>query len=209
MDFFEPPPRRAEPPEPKRYRTPEWTGPPDNVAPAVAAVELVFVNTGEMALFVAGALVYPTGFEMTLTVLFRDEPEIEDPIGMRSFRRRRGAGDGEIPPELLRFGLQFSDGRKATNVGGPSPWNPGERPDGPALTARGGSGGGRRWDQRLWAWPLPPPGELLFACEWPAQDIELTTAALDAEAIVAAGARACELWPAPDLPERPVRAEEP
>ncbi len=157
MDFFEPPPRRPQPPQPPRYRQPEWRGPPENVAPALTPLDLVLVNTGEQ----------------------------------------------------LRFGLRFADGRKATNVGGPVAWDAGEPPaDGALLVGRGGSGGERRWDQRLWAWPLPPAGELLFACEWPAQEIALTTLALDAEAILSAAARACVLWPAPDLPERPAPGRE-
>jgi hypothetical protein len=94
VDFFEPPPRRPEPPQSKRYRTPEWSGPP--VAPGVAALDLVLVNTGELAIFVSG----------------------------------------------------------------PAPWSRDDPPsDGAVLVARGGSGGERRWEQRLWAWPLPPPGE--------------------------------------------------
>jgi hypothetical protein len=209
VDFFEPPPKRDQPPEPRRYRTPEWTGPPENVAPAVAPVELVLVNTGEVAVFVTGALVYPTGYEVTLTALLKEESAIEDQIWMRPHRLRRGAADGEIAPEMLRFGIQFSDGRKATNVGGTSPLGADARPNAPLLTSRGGGGGGQRWDQRMWAWPLPTPGELLFVCEWPAQGIELTTAAVDAEVILSAASRARELWPAADLPERPTPTPEP
>jgi hypothetical protein len=210
VDFFEPPPRRPAPPQPPRYRRPEWSGPPENVAPGVAALDLVLVNTGELAIFVKGARVYPTGFEMTLTLLFREEPGIEDPIGMRPFRHaRRGLPEGEIPSERLRFGLRFSDGRKATNIDGPAPWSRDDsRPDGAVLVARGGSGGERRWEQRLWAWPLPPPGELLFACEWPAQELALTTATLDAQVILSAAGRACVLWAEPDLPERPAPGQE-
>ncbi len=209
MDFFEPPPRRPKPPEPRRYRHPEWTGAAENVAPAVASVELVLVNTGEVAVFVTGALVYPNGFEMTLTALSRDESELHDLIGMRPHRFRRGAVEDELPPEMLRFGIQFSDGRKAINTGWPPPFDDELRPDGPLLMPRGGGGGGRRWDQRMWAWPLPPSGELLFACEWPVQGIELTTEVLDADVIRSAAARARELWPAADLPERPRPTPEP
>ncbi len=209
MDFFEPPPKRDQPPEPRRYRTPEWTGPPENVAPAVAALELVLVNTGDVAVFVTGAVVYPNGFQMALTALLREESDIEDVIGMRLRRFRRGGADREIPPEMLRFGIQFSDGRKATNTGWSPPFDAELRPDGPLLTPQGGGGGGQHWDQRMWAWPLPPAGELLFVCEWPAQGIELTTAALDAEVILSAATRARELWPAADLPERPRPTPEP
>jgi hypothetical protein len=46
-----------------------------------------------------------------------------------------------------------------------------------------------------WLWPLPPPGPLRISCEWPVADIELTSAELDASAIVAAAERSTPLWP--------------
>ena len=41
MDFFEPPPRQPEPPQLTRYRQPEWSGPPENVAPALVMIWLI------------------------------------------------------------------------------------------------------------------------------------------------------------------------
>jgi hypothetical protein len=155
------------------------------------------------------ALVYPNGFEMTLTIRAREELDSEDPmdpmdpIGMHARRFRRGGADGEIPSDMLRFGIQFADGRKATNVGESFPWSPEHLPEGPTLSRRGGGGGDHEWHQGFWTWPLPPPGELLFVCEWPAKQVELTTTSIDAEVILSAVARTQELWPAPDLPERP------
>jgi hypothetical protein len=46
--------------------------------------------------------------------------------------------------------------------------------------------------------PIPPPGQLAFVCEWPALQIPLTRATLDAEVIRDAARRAVVLWPAPD-----------
>jgi hypothetical protein len=127
---------------------------------------------------------------------------------MGLWHRRRGARDGQALADVLRFGIQFSDGRKATNLDGAGRWDREQGPDGITLMRRGAQGGGQQWSERLWTCPLPPPGDVLFACEWPAQGVDLKTTAVDAELILAAATRARELWPAPDLPERPSATED-
>ena len=48
-----------------------------------------------------------------------------------------------LPPELLRIGVQFGDGRTATNIGGH------DRPvGGPVIVALGGGGGGGVAEER-------------------------------------------------------------
>ena len=101
-----------------------------------------------------------------------------------------------LPDDFLRFGVEFADGAKATNLPGP-PGPPGE-PAGPLLLQRGGGGGGSRWDQTYWVWPLPPPGPLAFVCEWPAEEISLTRAEIDAELVLGAAAKAEILWDEPE-----------
>jgi hypothetical protein len=213
VEFFEPPPRPPRPHKPPR-RTPEWFAPPDNVAPGVAALELMLVNTGEFAMYVSTVLAYPNGFELTLLMRarqeFADEREEFWPMGM-SMRRwhayRGGAATDAIPPELLRFGLQFSDGSKVTNVGSspfPTAFDEeiGDKPPrGPTMMQQGGGGGGASYEQTYWVQPLPPAGELVFACEWPQRQIPLTTATIDADVILEAAARAVELWPAAEPSE--------
>ena len=90
---------------------------------------------------------------------------------MGYMRHRRHGGKRE---EMLRFGMQFADGSKVTNLPGPLPGPPrggGEPPPGPVLQQSGGSGGDREWRQDYWVWPLPPPGPLTLACEWPGAGI--------------------------------------
>ena len=110
-------------------------------------------------------------------------------------RPRRGR---EIPSEFLRFGVEFADGRRATNIGGCFARRSAqaEPPEGPVLLEHGGSGGGTHWDQTYWVWPLPPPGRVTFACEWPVQRVPLTRIDIDAAAIVDASKRAVTLWEA-------------
>lgn len=197
MSFFDPPP--PEPAEPPRYRAPEWAGPPENYGPGVAALELVLVNTGRVAVWIAGADVYPNGAVLKVAIQGR-EPA------------RPGVEDGEGG---WRFGVQFSNGRKASTYGlgaharlrgsatarstsamalsrNTSP------PEGPLLLARGGAGSRINWRQEHWLWPLPPPGDLAVACEWANIGLDLTIVTTSADVILAAAGRAQELWPDED-----------
>ncbi len=100
-----------------------------------------------------------------------------------------------IPDEALRFGIELSDGAKATVFDGYRYFGTEEQPSGPVLMQRGGTGGMRSFELGLWVWPLPPPGPLAFVCEWPAEDIPLTRFEIDANEIRASAARAEQLWP--------------
>jgi hypothetical protein len=133
------------------------------------------------------------------------------PIAPAPQRRRMPPWFGpprEIPPELLRFGVQFSDGSKATNTGGfhPDPQPPAR----PVMHAGGGGGGGgRSWRRTQWVWPLPPPGALTLVCEWPSMDIPVTRGELDAQPILDAAARAQVIFSDEHLPERPDEGDGP
>jgi hypothetical protein len=119
---------------------------------------------------------------------------MRDPFDWHPFHRPRQGS--ELPPEILRLGVQFADGAKATNLGMPFfPQGPDERPRGPILMPRGGGGGGRRWDVSFWLWPLPPRGQLTLVCEWPARAVELTRVEIDAGTLIEAAERAAPLWP--------------
>jgi hypothetical protein len=109
----------------------------------------------------------------------------------------------ELPPDLLRFGVEFADGGRATSLDlyVLSPHDPAGAPKPPVLWPCGGGGGGGRWGHDVWVWPLPPAGPLTFACEWPALGIPFSRAVIDAGRIHDAACRAHLLWP--DTGERP------
>jgi hypothetical protein len=209
IGFFEPPDIPAEPPSAPRYRTPEWMGPAEHVVPGIVPLELLLVNIGRHAVWIGQAEVYPTGVLLNVDLHGR-EPA---PTGIES-----GVG-------TWRFGVQFSDGRKATafglglvrpgrgansstttSVGGRAGHSP---PGGPLLRPAGGGGSRTVYRQGYWLWPLAPPGELLVACEWPNAGIELTTATVSADLLRDAANRAKELWPPPDLPDWPGTGDRP
>lgn len=199
MAFFEPPPPPPEaPPRPPRR---PWHGPPDNVVGRTVALNLLLGRSDKATLWIASATVYSEGFEFDVELRHRlDEGEVEHPFFMHHPRRRRQQTEGPLDPDLVRFGMEFSDGRKATNLGSqlplPLPGDPDTPPVGPVLSpSRGGGGGGGRWHHGFWAWPLPPEGPLAFVCEWPIADIPETRSEVDSALIRDAAAEVVELWP--------------
>jgi hypothetical protein len=191
MSFFEPPsPPPVPPPGPP---PPAWAGPPSNVLPASFPLDLVLARTDELALFVHSGRAFGNGFEFALALHSRKPPiRRTDPVlGWHVV-------PGEpLPDDVVRFGIAFADGRKAT-VFDRRPWwgDPDQLvPPEIVLSQRGGGGGGASWDFRFWAWPLPPEGPLTFVAEWPSEDIALTRVKVDSALVRDAAARAEELWP--------------
>jgi hypothetical protein len=180
---------------------PPWLGPPHGTLPGVVASERILARTDKVAVCVTRLAAYPTGFELDVVTMSSDD---EDGLASLMFDHHhpmhRWATD-EIPPELLRFGVQFSDGSKATSTGEFHHHH--QPPARPVMNPGGGGGGGGSWCQTQWVWPLPPPGTLTLVCEWPAMDIPLTRSELDAQLILDAAARAQVIFYEEHLPEPP------
>ena len=198
MGFFEPPP----PPEsPQPYRHEPMFGPADNLLGAGVPLTLLLAQNEHVAVAITGATAYPYGVELNVSVRIRNLPP-EARQAMRHGGPFHVLLDEEawregIPPELLRLGVQFSDGRKAATVGGdhlPSETDPEAMP--PILSSHGGGGNERAWNAQFWLWPLPPPGPLVFVTEWPIAGIDLTRVEVDADLILEASLEAQELWAA-------------
>ncbi|MGH3009876.1 MAG: hypothetical protein ACRDLM_10805 [Gaiellaceae bacterium] len=198
MSFFEPPPPPPEPP-PQLPRRP-WQGPPDGVIGHTIPLNLVIGRAEKAAVWIPALTVYRDGFEFEVEVRHRlDDEQFEHPFFLRHHHRGRSRDAAEeLPAELLRLGIEFSDGRKATNLGGPHwlrPDEPDTAPEGPLLQPSGGGGGGAgRWRHGFYLWPLPPAGPLAFVCEWPAAAIELTRSEIDTDQLRAAATNAVVLW---------------
>ena len=195
MSFFEPPEPPPAPPAVAEidYRPPAWVGPPADVLPGVVPVELLIARTDEAAIAVRGIYAYPTGFGFTLSVRLRRRvagQQLDPNLFDVAFEGDR------LADAFLRFGVQFADGAKATNLprydlhGSDA-----AEPTPPVLTTHGGGGGGTAWDMEQWAWPLPPAGPLTFVCEWPARRIGESRVGLDADLVRQAAERATHLWP--------------
>jgi hypothetical protein len=192
MSFFEPP---ASPPEgvfrAVAVSPPAWLGPPHNVLPGIAPVELVIARTDETVVALAGVQAYPAGFGFTLCLRLRNVSAREEQQLPYLLDRAPFEGD-PLPDAFFRFGVQFADGPKATNLDRRA-YDPDQEPDRPVLLQQGGGGGGDTWDMEHWVWPLPPPGPLAFVGEWPARGIAETRAEIDAGTLLEAAGRAVTL----------------
>jgi hypothetical protein len=197
VSFFEPPEPSPEPPPPPSLpELPEWLGPPDDVLGGVVALGLIAARSENAAVCLVLATAYPMGVQFQIDVRWRAEVTS---ISMSAAWDQELRPGQELPAELFRAGFQLADGSKATWLGaagraGTTRLRPDVRPRGPVLWPGAGGGGTRDWSQDLWLWPLPPEGRLEFVCEWPALDIELTRAELDARQIREAAARSQTLW---------------
>ena len=158
----------------QRHYVPPWLQTPRGATPGVLALELLLARTEKVAVAIPRLYGYLEGFEIELHVVSgADGRELDTRLDRASQAGRlQPDAHGRLPAEMLRLAVQFADGSSVTNVT-PLARDPTRKPDSPVMHAQGGGGGAGNWRQRLWVWPLPPPGRLTFICEWPALGIPL------------------------------------
>jgi hypothetical protein len=167
-------------------------GPPENELGEPVLTRIILVKRPDLASALVELVAYSRGIAGRFIVRRRagDREGLMHP--MHPLMRHGLAGAAELPPDLLRFGVEFSDGRRATTIERVRP-SLDESPE-IVLMQRGGGGGGGSWEFGFWVWPLPPAGPLKFAVEWPAEGVELTTCEVDTAPIIEAAARSEQLW---------------
>jgi hypothetical protein len=198
--FFHPPPDPW-PEQAPASNPPRWTGRPLGQQRGQVVSDLVLGRSQSATVSIAYIDGYPDGFELEISartsVPYHDLRREGDASGPDVFGRHwpmAGERRDKLPPQLLRVGVEFSDGRTATNIAGH------DRPvHGPVISSLsgggGGSGGESRFHQGYWISPLPPLGVLSVVCEWPALGIQLVRQDLDARLILSAADRARALFP--------------
>jgi hypothetical protein len=130
MSFFERPARPAARVARAMVASPPaWLGPPHNVLPGIAPMDLLVARTDQTVVAIASIQAYPAGFDFTLSLRLRTVSIREDQQLPYLFGPIVEADP--LPGEFLRFGVQFADGWKATNLDRP-PYDPeGQQPDPP------------------------------------------------------------------------------
>jgi hypothetical protein len=169
-----------------------------DLLPGVAPVALLLARTDDTVVGLTDVRGYPGGFAFLLRMRWDvvADPYEEVPWPFPNWGSPDPLDGDLVPDELLRFGVQFADGRRVTNLDH-YPFVPEELPpDQPVLVEGGGVGseGGRlgrgaSWDLELAVQPLPPPGPLAFVCAWPRRGIPEVRAEIDAGLVLDAAAR--------------------
>lgn len=156
----------------------QWRRQRMEVLPGVAPVALLLARTDDTVVGLTDVRGYPNGFVFVLRLRWRlvADPYEEAGWPFPDWGSPDPLADDPFPDELLRFGVQFADGRRVTNMDR-YPFVPEDRPpDQPVLIEGGGvgsEGGGASWDLELAVQPLPPPGPLAFVCAWPGRGIPM------------------------------------
>ena len=188
--------------EDEEYVAPDWVEAPQDFVAGVVSVELILARNDEAAIFLTRLAAYPVGFEFDVELVTRT-PVPDDSFELM-YRGRRGQGE-ELPPELVRIGIEFSDGRRTSSLGGMMDGSgtslyavdpDASRDPETEITMSPSSGGGsdRHSYQTYWVWPLPPEGTVKFVCEWPVFGIPETSVELDSALIREASERAVSVW---------------
>jgi hypothetical protein len=167
-----------------------WEVPPRNELPRSVPVRAVLVSTGDLAVWLDGVRVFTCGFEFTL-----------------SFRRREAADAPWYPrflyfttddqPYLATVEAVLADGRTGGLRGQGQTSIDGSPPAGPVISSIRSFGDPRHAEERLFLWPLPPPGPVTLRLSWPAGGIAAAEAQVDGEMLQAAAAEITPLWPEP------------
>lgn len=204
-EFFVSPWSPSRPEQAEGGSSPPWTGRPQGVPPGAVMSESALARSEMAGVSIAYLDAFPEGFEFrveasTVAVerVCRNGRDCD--IFGRHWPMVGDSRDG-IPPQLLRIGVQFADGRKATNITGC------DRPvDGPTMSPLRGGGGGwsegpggpvgeRSFHQGYWVSPLPQSGTVALVCEWPAVGIPLVRHDIDARLVLDAADRARAIFP--------------
>jgi hypothetical protein len=204
--FFEPLPADEEPAPHGLPELPPWSGPPALETGAVLAIERTVARSANVVVLLPVIRAFRSGCMLDVEVVSRQGTLSEDDwwdLHMSAHGALMAArGGGRLPRKLLRLGVRYADGRKATTIGRHQRRRSAsdDPPPGPELSWCPGSSGmhGRESGFSgfgLWLWPLPPAETFEFAVEWPLGGIDLTIAELDGAAIVAAAARSAHYWP--------------
>ncbi|MER5643692.1 hypothetical protein [Streptosporangium sp. NPDC002524] len=206
--FFEPPAAQEESTRPSRPGLPAWYAPPAGEMGATMISDLVLARTPNVAITLPTIQAFGTGCLLNVNIVMRQHtlsPDDFQALQLSVYPHMvAGVGAGRLPDNLLRLGVRFADGTKATTVGQRFDMAglPQDPPPAPRLSLLFGGASVRSGDEGagvatmgLWLWPSPPRETFELGVEWPAGGIELSIVLLDGAAIASAAERSVPYWP--------------
>jgi hypothetical protein len=95
-----------------------WRRQPMEVLPGIAPVALLLARTDETVVGLTDVRGYPAGFVFLLRVRWRlvADPDAQPPWPFPDWGSPNPLDATPLPDDLLRFGVEFADGRKVTNL---------------------------------------------------------------------------------------------
>jgi hypothetical protein len=164
---------------------------PENEVPVTVPVRALLARTDDAAVTLTGVQVFSTGTGFTLAVRCRPEalPDGEAELHELLWQGRRGRGTA------LLVGVEFADGRRASNLPDRDPFAAGGDPEDLVFTQGSGSGDRLTVEQEWWLSPLPPAGPLRVVVRCDLLGLPETVTELDGAAIRAAAEDVVVLWP--------------
>jgi hypothetical protein len=210
--FFEPVSDQEEENRPARLGLPAWYAPPADEMGAMLVSGLVLARTPNVAITLPTIQAFSNGCLMNVNIVMRQHttmpPDDFQALQLSVYPLMvTGVSAGRLPDKLLRFGVRFANGTKATTVGQRIDRSqiPQDPPSGPRLSWLLGGMSMRSGDDDagvnvmgLWLWPLPPQETFELAVEWPAGSVALSIVNLDGAAIVSAAQQSLPYWPDSD-----------
>ncbi|MFF5242661.1 hypothetical protein ACFY3V_00180 [Streptosporangium sp. NPDC000095] len=209
--FFEPPSAQEEALRPPKLGPPAWYAPPAEEMGAAVTSDLLLARTPNVAVALPTIRAFTTGCLLDVEIVMRRRslpPDDFQALQMSVFPHMISSVSARgLPDNLLRFGVRFADGTKATTVGqrfdlAGLPQDPPASPQlswllGGTSLRSGDNDEGSLFNIGLWLWPSPPPETFELGVEWPDGGIELSITPLDGAAIVSAAERSVPYWPDP------------
>lgn len=167
--FFEPPAAQEESTRPSKPGLPGWYAPPAGETGATMVSDLVLARTPDVVITLPTIQAFGPGCLLNVNIVMR--PHTLSPGDFQALQLSvylhmvTGVDAGRLPDNLLRFGVRFADGTKATTVGQRFDMArlPQDPPPGPRLSWLPGGASPRSGDEGadvatmgLWLWPPPP-----------------------------------------------------
>ncbi|MET1085636.1 MAG: hypothetical protein ABWY04_00715, partial [Arthrobacter sp.] len=155
-------------------------------------------RTPALVMAVKSADVYSTGCSFSLSWLIRrGEQDDEDWAALHSmfFQFGTGARRSQTRTSGLMFGVEFSDGSKASSGPfGPHGFRGSDEPPEPP-TLGGGGDDELTGTGALWMWPRPPTGDFRLVAQWLDVGLEETSIVLGGARLRAAASGVQPFWP--------------
>lgn len=185
--------------EPSPAEIEAWRGRvevPNNELGCALPVAVVLGRTADAAIAVTSVTAFTTGVSFNLAVRLRVLPDSIRAHGLFGLvGGHHMPGIDMDPDRQLLLGVEYADGRTATNAGRPV-WPLGTEDEAePILVPHGGGGGDLAVDQTYWLSPVPPDGPFTFVCSWQAFGIPETRHVVEHADLSQASSQAVVLWP--------------